>query len=240
MAASLPCRAPLPRSGRALETIIQDDAQLLHGDDAQVRTALETIRDLGADRVRLTAGWSVLTRDADSGGSAGRSTRPTRPPTSRSAGASSTAPCGIAAELGLRVMIDVAFWAPAWAADDGERPRARARDVDPRAFADFAIAVARRYSGSFEPAGAARRRLLAAAARRASCSTSCSAREAPQTRPVPAPPPGPLPRVDIFTLWNEPNHPGFLKPQWRRDARRGRGREPARLPRDGRAPPTRR
>lgn len=30
-------------------------------------------------------------------------------------------------------------------------------------------------------------------------------------------PPGaiaPLPRVDTFTIWNEPNHPGFLRPQW--------------------------
>jgi hypothetical protein len=24
-----------------------------------------------------------------------------------------------------------------------------------------------------------------------------------------------LPRVSVFTLWNEPNHPGFLSPQWR-------------------------
>lgn len=23
-----------------------------------------------------------------------------------------------------------------------------------------------------------------------------------------------LPRVDMFTLWNEPNHPGFVQPQW--------------------------
>ena len=30
----------------------------------------------------------------------------------------------------------------------------------------------------------------------------------------------PLPKVDLFTLWNEPNHQGFLRPQW---TRRGRG-----------------
>jgi hypothetical protein len=36
--------------------------------------------------------------------------------------------------------------------------------------------------------------------------------------PAPAAPqaPGPeaLPAVDIFTIWNEPNHPGFVMPQW--------------------------
>ncbi|MBW3652964.1 MAG: hypothetical protein KY433_05090 [Actinobacteria bacterium] len=32
-----------------------------------------------------------------------------------------------------------------------------------------------------------------------------------------AAPSGPLPKVDRFILWNEPNHPGLLLPQWKAD-----------------------
>ena len=195
---------------RALETILQDDAQLLHGDDAQVRTALETIRDLGADRVRLTAGWSVLTRDADK--------------RERPAGFDAADPARyeherwqqldravrIASELGLNVMIDVGFWAPAWAASDGDAPRARS-GVDPSAFADFAAAVGRRYDGTFTPPSAAAALLPA---RDEEFLFGLLPSESSVPRPALPQPPGPLPRVDMFTLWNEPNHPGFLRPQW--------------------------
>ena len=43
-----------------VETTLQDDAVLLHRSPAEVRKAAHTIAELGADRVRLTAGWSVL------------------------------------------------------------------------------------------------------------------------------------------------------------------------------------
>src|SRR3954470_9554296 len=43
-----------------METTIQDDATLLHRSDAEVRQAARQIAELGADRVRITAGWSVL------------------------------------------------------------------------------------------------------------------------------------------------------------------------------------
>jgi hypothetical protein len=33
---------------------------------------------------------------------------------------------------------------------------------------------------------------------------------------APAPAPDPLPAADVFTIWNEPNHPGFVMPQWER------------------------
>lgn len=56
---------------------------------------------------------------------------------------------------------------------------------DPAALADFATALATRYSGSFTPA------------------------------PSPAAPvPTPLPRVSLVEPWNEPNLTGFLSPQW--------------------------
>ena len=203
--------APAAHAARpALETILQDDAELLHGSPDEVRAALAQIRDLGADRVRITAGWSVLTRDPD------RPQRPVFDATDPAAyeqarWAALDQAVALANEMGLKVMIDVGFWAPAWAARDAEAGRART-DIDAGAFAAFAVAVARRYSGSFTPPPA-------------TGPVPPPPRDGnwlldlllpPPRREVPPPvvPPGPLPRVDMLTLWNEPNHPAFMRPQW--------------------------
>ena len=64
-----------------------------------------------------------------------------------------------AAPAGLRVPVDLAFWAPRWAvAQPGPDPTRERYAPDPRAFAAFAEAVARRYSGRFpDPAPRGRR-----------------------------------------------------------------------------------
>ncbi|MCV4754532.1 hypothetical protein OFC37_34225, partial [Escherichia coli] len=53
----------------------------------------------------------------------------------------------LARERGLRVMIDIAFYAPRWAtpAPPPDRPDRERVRPDPAHFADFAEAVARRY-----------------------------------------------------------------------------------------------
>src|SRR4051794_8090594 len=58
IARALPAASP--------ETVIQDDAVLLHGTDAQIADALGKIRALGIDRIRVTAGWSVIAPQPDS------------------------------------------------------------------------------------------------------------------------------------------------------------------------------
>ena len=107
--------APAPAQRQALETILQDDAQLLHGDEEQVRAALAQIKEFGVDRLRLTAGWSVLTRNAD-----GKerpldfdATDPAAYEQMRWAGLDRAV--RLAAEQGFAVMVDVGFWAPLWA-----------------------------------------------------------------------------------------------------------------------------
>ena len=214
-----PAAAPAER--QALETILQDDAQLLHGEDQEVRTALTQIRDFGVDRVRLTAGWSVLTRSADTKERPDfDAADPAAYEQARWAGLDRAV--RLAAEQGLAVMIDVGFWAPLWATDDTEGPRART-NPDPGAFAAFAVAVARRYSGTFVPPSAGQAAEAPAEPsddetlleelfrpldppRRGSTFPSSRAPEPEDTQP--------LPRVDILSLWNEPNHPAFLKPMW--------------------------
>ena len=209
----------------ALETILQDDAQLLHGDDQEVRTALAQIRDFGVDRVRLTAGWSVLTRDADSKQRPDfDATDPAAYEQARWVGLDRAV--RLAAEQGLAVMIDIGFWAPLWATRDSDGPRART-EPDPQAFADFAVAVAKRYSGTFAPGPGPPPEEPPPEPSRDETLLDLLFRPDDEEQPEPAPasyaPPGePLPRVDILSLWNEPNHPAFLQPMWIKQ----RGRRP--------------
>ena len=48
-----------------LETVLQDDALVLNRPEAQVRAATEQIAGLGADRLRITAGWATVSPAPD-------------------------------------------------------------------------------------------------------------------------------------------------------------------------------
>jgi len=129
-----------------LETLVQDDAQLLHRSPAQVGQAMAQLRALGVDRVRLTASWQQLTRNPDS---------PRRPSFDASDPAAYEqnrwreldVAVTSARAAGLKVLIDVGFWAPRWAGR-GPGPRVRTA-IDVRQYAAFGVAIARRYSGHF-------------------------------------------------------------------------------------------
>lgn len=202
-AAQAPAASP-----RALETIVQDDALLLHRPADQVAATVQRLEALGADRIRITASWSSLAPQADSAQAPQfAADDPAAYDQARFAGLDTAVRAARAA--GLRVLIDIGFWAPRWAADptDGPRPRT---NVDPRAFADFATAIARRYSGSFTPV------VPDGAAPPPSADQSFLAQLFGGS-PAPAPGPGPaapLPEIDAVALWNEPNHPAFLTPTW--------------------------
>lgn len=200
-----------------LPTVVQDDATLLRQPPDQVEAAMQRIRALGVSDVRLSANWSLIAPAPDS------ATRPSFDATDPAAyeqanwGALDFA-VGAAQRAGLRVMIDVAFWAPRWATTD-QGPRART-NVAPRDFADFAVAVARRYSGSFTlPLAAAAPAPAPSPPPRDQSLLDKLLGVPPPPAAAPAPPPPtpvgqPLPEVDTFVLWNEPNHPAFLLPQW--------------------------
>ena len=203
-----------------IETIVQDDALMLHGgSEEQIRTGMQRARSLGIDRVRLTAGWSTIAPHPD---------LPTPP--SFDATDPAEYPAGnwfnldravrLAHEEGLAPMIDIAFWAPRWGTREPLEVNDRmATEIDPRMFADFAKAVALRYSGTWAPPVTEKpeaappqpspdRNILDA--------LFGKPQPAPQPQPTQSKPaaPAPLPAVDTFTVWNEPNHPGFLRPQW--------------------------
>jgi hypothetical protein len=202
---------------QAPETVIQDDALFLHSDEDGIRAGLQQARELGIERVRLTAGWSVI---------APQPSLPSVPEGDLSDPAAY--PAGnwhnldravrLTVEAGLRPMIDIAFWAPRWATHAPEEQTERLRtDIDPAQYARFAAAVAARYRGGYvpPPTGGAMTAVP-------SPDGNLLDRVLGLLRPAPVvqrwlpSPTEPLPAVDIFTIWNEPNHPGFLMPQWRR------------------------
>jgi hypothetical protein len=136
-----------------VETIVQDDAQMLHRPPSQVRRAARRLAELGVDRVRLTASWSGLAPRPDS-----------RRRPRFDAGDSRSYPAEAferldravaeSREAGLDVMIDLAFFAPRWATSRGA-PRAEQHRwrPSPREFGLFTRAVAERYSGHFREGG---------------------------------------------------------------------------------------
>lgn len=146
-----------------METTLQDDAVFLHRPPDEVAKAARQVADLGADRVRLTAGWSELAPSP-------RARRMPRgdfePQDSATYGEASFRKLDTAVKAisnaGLDVQIDLAFWAPRWAVRKRAANPARER-VHPNAerFAEFATAVARRYSGIFPDPDARGRRLPA-------------------------------------------------------------------------------
>jgi hypothetical protein len=132
------------------ETIVQDDALLLHREPAEVRRTAHMLANLGVDRVRITAGWSAIAPEPLGG---------------RKPAFDAADPAAYPAEgwrrldraleeveaADMKPMLDLAFWAPRWAveqaagAPDRQRWRPSAKE-----FGLFSEAVARRYSGDYE------------------------------------------------------------------------------------------
>jgi hypothetical protein len=207
-----------PASAAPVSTVLQDDALFLHGSDAEIADGLERLRALGIDRLRLTAGWSVIAPQPDAASAPGLdATDPATYPAGHWANLDRAVRMATAA--GVRPMIDIAFWAPRWATtEQADVPERLRTGIDAHRFAAFATAVARRYNGSWR-------------APSAPAAPAAAGKDAAQDpfgrllgRPEPAPPrpaepprPEPLPAVDTFTIWNEPNHPGFLLPQWKQE-----------------------
>ena len=208
--------AATARADAAIETIVQDDALLLHGQPDEIARGLERMRELGIDRIRVTAGWSVIAPNPDS------DHRPDFDATDpaayrREAWEKLDRIVRMSHEAGIRTMIDIAFWAPRWAtADEADGLARYSTEVDAAEYARFATAVAARYSGSWaepRPAEAAPAKPPAKEPNLVEQLVGGS-RPEPDAPEEPQAPPVPLPRVDVYTIWNEPNHPGFLRPQW--------------------------
>ena len=180
--------ALLPANGWATgpETVIQDDAALLYRSGTEVRESMDRIRELGIDRVRVTAAWGVIAPES-------RSREKPRFDAGDSNAYRTDGWTRIdrvlreARRAGLKTMVDLAFHAPRWAAGGKRVEKTYRHNPSLLEFRRFVKAAAHRYRGDF---------------------------------PDPQDPGRSLPAVHLWTTWNEPNHPSFLLPQWRRS--RGR------------------
>jgi hypothetical protein len=145
-----------------MEVTVQDDALLLHQQPIAVQRTVRRLAALGADRVRITAGWSAL---------APRPRAPARPdfdptnPSQYKPGPMRALDTAVKAAkaAGLDVQLDLAFWAPRWAVSRRVRQRDRQRwRPNPLAFGQFASAIAKRYRGDFPDPTSTKRRPLPA------------------------------------------------------------------------------
>jgi hypothetical protein len=172
----------------SLESMFQDDQLLLYSPTATVTRTLDQLRSLGVDRIRLTILWSAIAPDPSS---------PAPPPGFDAASpaaypAVAWAPYDRVVQLararGIGVDFDVTAPGPRWAMAPGAPQVSQINHYEPSAadFGRFVLALGRRYSGAYAPAGRS----------------------------------APLPRVGFWSIWNEPNQPGWLAPQW---APAGRG-----------------
>ena len=211
-------------AAHAPQSIFQDDDHLIYADTATVTQTLNTLAALGVGRIRVTVQWNDIAPDPTS--------------TTEPAGFDATDPnaytlsqyggsAGVwdpydrivemAAALGIGVDFNVTAPGPLWAmqpapvtTEFGTRP---ANHYEPSAidFGQFVQALGTRYSGTYVP-------------------------PAPPTTTPPSPPTitipllarapgtattdqtattaGPLPRVSYWSIWNEPDQPGWLAPQW--------------------------
>jgi hypothetical protein len=213
--------APAPASS-SQESIFMDDPKVVYSAPERLEGTLAEMKRLGADWVRVSVFWHLLAPDNES------ETRPF------AAGAGAD-PRNYSAEkwdrydrivttaqkVGLKLLLNITSPAPSWATppaprddiEDNFRPSASE-------FGDFVKAVGTRYSGSFadEAARTGAAQLLQDCAPTPNFPIPppvCPPTGADPSQNNPNPPnSGPLlPRVHTWSIWNEPNIPGWLTPQ---------------------------
>jgi hypothetical protein len=189
--------AAFPAAGLASprqESVLMDDAQFVYADAQHVDQRMAEAKSLGFDRIRVSVYWRLLAPAPDSrqkpAGDAGD-------PRWYAGWDRYDRIAQLAAKHGLGVLFSVTGPAPLWATGTPEQGRSDVADTwDPSAtdYGEFVTALAKRYSGSWQD-------------------------EHQEPSSIPLMPPTtvkspPLPRVDHWSIWNEPNHGGWLTPQW--------------------------
>jgi hypothetical protein len=185
--------AATARASTSEESSFQDDNLLEYSGPQIAAHTLGVLRAMGVDRIRVSVFWRSVAPDSQS------KTRPRL-----DAADPAAYPPGswdrydrivtLARGLGLAVNLDITGPAPLWATGSPQRADiAKTYTPSPGEFGQFVQAVANRYSGGFVA-------------------------PTPTLDPSHPGPPRPLPRIDFWSIWNEPNQPGWLTPQWLPDS----------------------
>lgn len=164
-----------------LESMFQDDPRILSR-DAKVRDAtLDEAKALGVQRLRVTAFWNRFAPNAQ--GTEKPANFDGSNPDAYEAGQWDVLDAVIrgAKERGMTVNLNPSAPGPKWAGSAFIEPRLdQVTNPSPIEYSAFVLALGRRYTGGFTPAGGT----------------------------------APLPRVDYWSVWNEPNQGAWLAPQW--------------------------
>jgi hypothetical protein len=143
-----PSRSPHARATRVLWSIFEDHTALVRNGPVQRQRALDEIRSLGADTLRVEVKWNEVAPVP------ARSRRPDFDATDPGAYPGFRNYDDLfkrATVMGFRIIADLAPDAPRWATAGGAGYAETANlGVDPVAFGQFAGAVARRYSGGYQ------------------------------------------------------------------------------------------
>ena len=181
-----------------------DDTELVFGTDAEVEATFTVLRSLGVDRVRVSLLWYVVAPSPESQtrpefGAGGPTDPAAYPPGNWNI---YDRVVNAAERNGIDLVFTITGPGPVWASSD---PARSDKPWDPSAvdFGHFVAAVGHRFSGNYsdeqpvQPPPPSGGLILG-----------------PQPPPPPAePPPTVLPRVSMWSIWNEPNQPGWLRPQ---------------------------
>jgi hypothetical protein len=172
-------------AAKQLESTFQDDNHLVYVTRAELRKTLDRLAGLGVDRLRITVLWKVVAPSPDS---RQRPNFDAVNPDAYPKGAWDRYDNIVyeAAARGIKVNFNVTGPVPLWATQAPPRPDvADTYEPDPVEFGRFVRAVGTRYSGTYPPS------------------------DGPYVDPMTK-----IPRVDYWSIWNEPNQSGWLTPQW--------------------------
>ncbi len=194
------------QGSKTMSTVMMDDQELVYSTPAQVKETIAQMASLGVDEIKVTLVWSAIAPEPSS---ARRPRFDAADPAAYPPGAWSRYDllATLCAAAGIKLFFNIDGPSPLWAIPAGEPQQSelRGRAPDPMDFEQFVEAAGRRYSGSFVPTGGG--------------STDTDALsgllgelfgEAPTSAAATAP----LPRVSVWSVWNEPNVPGTLSPWW--------------------------
>ena len=190
------------------ESVLQDDPQLLGASPVQLNNRLKLLKALGVDRLRVSVFWNNIAPGKFS------QTKPRFPAPGPSF--PSSYPRGVwepydnlvllAKHYNLGLLLTITGPAPAWATP-GRQAREGLFRPNPRDFREFAKAVGLRYSGFYPVGDNFNPQPTTSPALQIGDIKVGTVQQQP--KPVPR-----LPRVDGWSIWNEPNFPTWLSPVW--------------------------
>lgn len=200
-------------------SMLMDDDQLIYVPTSHMVQTLQRLASLGVDVVKVSVVWQLIAPNASS---AQRPNFDATNPAAYPPGAWNRYDTLVqtAQRLGLKVYFLVIGPAPVWAIPPGNRTSQGPNlgwAPDPNEYRQFVEAVGRRYSGAYvdpsTPAGGAGVALPSVSGVTVPTTTT----SAPVSDPA-----QPLPRVNYWGIWNEPNERSWLNPWYRNVPHHGR------------------